>query len=83
MQCSVAGPFWRILKKCEVPCIFSKFSKTDLQRHCESGNPPRVPRGVLAPPPPLKGPLLDPLGVCRCWGYNFRLGNLFYYYEKT
>ena len=35
----------------QVPCIFSKFSKTDLQRHCESGNPPRVPSGVLGPPP--------------------------------
>ena len=66
----------------QVPCIFSKFSKTDLQRHCESGNPPRVPRGVLGPPSPQRTPL-DPLGVCRCWGYNFRLGNLFYYYEKT
>ena len=110
----------------QVPCIFSKFSKTDLQRHCESGNPPRVPSGVLGPPPPPKGPPWtpwafvgagatifvsatyftttrklelgkpsqgppgcswnpwrtpwDPLGVCRCWGYNFCLGNLFYYY---
>ena len=53
-----------------------------LQRHCESGNPPGVPGGVLGPPSPQRTPL-DPLGVCRCWGYNFRLGNLFYYYEKT
>ena len=41
--------------------------------------PPGGPQWRSWPPLPPK----DPLGVCRCWGYNFRLGNLFYYYEKT
>ena len=65
---------------------FLAFFQNSPKRTCNGianqGTPRGSPVAFLAPPPPQRTPL-DPLGVCRCWGYNFRLGNLFYYYEKT
>ena len=45
---------------------------------CIVGDPWDVwtPRGI---PRVFLDPSQDPLGVCRCWGYDFCLGDLFYY----
>ena len=48
--------------------------------HCNVANqgaPRRSPGAFLDPPPPKATPL-DPLGIYRCLGYNFRVGNLLF-----
>ena len=60
--------------------IFVSATYFTTTRKLELGKPSQGPPGRSWNP--WRTPW-DPLGVCRCWGYNFRLGNLFYYYEKT
>ena len=76
MHCNVAGPFWRILKKCKEPgeARFLAFFQNSPKRTCNGianqVTPRRSPGAFLDPPPPKATPL-DPLGIYRCLGYNF------------